>query len=573
MGFLKKYFKHYKKDIFVGQSFKLIEAILELLLPLVMAALVDGIAGGTTHDIVMRALLMLLISAVGVGTALVCQVTASRASQSFGTELRHDVFSHITTLSAADLEHFGTAGLVTRMTGDINQLQSALAMLIRLVVRAPFLAIGSIVMAIILDINLSVVFLVATPLICVVIWAVMKASLPYFKRMQKGTDTLGRVTRENLSGARVVRAFNAQQDETARFNEAAKGYTAVALRSGHLNALLSPATTIIMDLGIIAVLLLGGQRAQLGLLSQGIIIAFINYLLQILTQTAIVANLIVLFTKAGASAQRIGELLFMKPSIQEAESTEDLDPAAPAVTFDHVSFRYPAGGEDAVHDISFTLRKGASLGIIGGTGSGKSTLASLFSRTYDITQGSIRLFGTDIRRVPLSRLRATVGIVPQHAALFSGSIRDNMRLGNEQAADDEIRAALKTAQALDFVEKKPGQLDYVLEEGAKDLSGGQKQRLTIARALTQKPEVLILDDSASALDMRTDSLLRAALKECDMTRVIISQRVSAIMDADQILVLDDGAPVGLGTHEQLLDNCPVYRETYLSQTKESGVNA
>lgn len=579
MSFLKKYLKRYLKDILLGQSFKLVEAILELLLPLVMAGLIDALsahlevpeaAAFTTGDIFLWGGRMLLIAIVGVGTALVCQVTASRASQNFGTELRHDVFTHITTLSPRELDRFSADGLINRMTGDINQLQTALAMLIRLVVRAPFLAIGSIVMAIILDISLSTVFLVTTPLICIIIFTVMRTCLPLFKAMQKKTDVLSRVTRENLSGTRVVRAFSRQTEEKGKFVAAAESYTATAVRSGRINALLTPMTTVIMDAGILAVLFFSRGRVAGGLLSKGVVIAFINYLLQILTQTAIVANLIVIFTKAGASAQRVGEVLAAVPSLK-AEKEGAIVPAhrEDAVAFDRVTFTYADAAAPAVSNISFAIPRGATCGLIGGTGCGKSTLVRLLTRWADPQQGSVLLCGRDIRTVELSELHRLMGEVPQQARLFSGSIRKNLCLNGESKPDDFLWQCLEIAQAAEFVRRYPEGLDHELKEGGRDLSGGQRQRLTIARALALQPEILILDDSLSALDMKTDAALRQALRRCPegMTKLIVSQRISAVKDANMIIVMDDGAVAGIGTHESLLEGCDVYKEIYLSQVK------
>lgn len=570
MHFLRPYFKRYKRDIFLGQSFKLIEAILELILPLVMASLLDdGVKTGNQAMIFTRGWQMLLIALVGVGTALVCQVVASRASQSFGTELRHDLFAHINALSCQDIDQIGASALITRMTSDVNQLQQALAMLIRLVVRAPFLAVGSIVMAMILDLRLSVVFLITTPLIALLLYLVMRKSLPFFKTLQKKLDSLARISRENLEGARVVRAFSRQEEETQRFDTASKDYTRTAIRVGHWSALLNPATSVVMNLGVLAVLWLGAGRVQEGMLTQGVVIAFINYLAQILLQTTIVANLVVTFTKAGASAGRVGEILNMRPALSDGPGTQ-MDASAPAVTFENVCFTYPGGGEEAVSQLNFSVSAGRTVGVIGGTGCGKSTLISLIPRLYDVTAGTVRVFGKDVRDYRMEKLRFLVGMVPQGAALLSGTVRDNLRWGKKDATDAEIWEALRIAQAAEFVEKLPGQLDYRIEEGAKNLSGGQRQRLTIARALVRRPKLLILDDAASALDFATDAALRRAIAQStsEMTVFIVSQRAGSIRHADEILVMDDGRIVGRGTHKELMETCPVYREICLSQLSE-----
>lgn len=570
MRFLLPYFKRYQKDIFLGQGFKLVEAVLELILPLVMAALIDdGVKTGSRAVIWQKTGLMLLIALIGVATALVCQVVASRASQNFGTELRHDLFAKINALSAQDIDRIGTPALITRMTSDINQLQQALAMLIRLVVRAPFLAIGSIVMAMILDIELSAVFLITTPLIALLLWFVMKKSLPFFKTMQQKLDSLARISRENLEGARVVRAFSRQKEETERFEEVSRDYTKTAVRVGQWSALLNPATSAVMNLGVLAVLWLGAGRVQGGFLTQGVVIAFINYLAQILLQITVVANLTVIFTKAGASALRVGEIMEMEPAMKEGGGAEP-DKTAPAVAFEHVDFRYPGGGENALSDLTFSVEKGRTVGVIGGTGSGKSTLVQLIPRLYDVTAGAMRLFGRDVRDYRMDALRAMVGTVPQGAALLSGTVRENVRWGKQDATDDEIKRALQIAQAWEYVEKLPGQLDYVIEEGGKNLSGGQRQRLTIARALVRRPDILILDDASSALDFATDAALRQAIaRETDgMTVFIVSQRAGSIRHADTIIVLDDGRMAGMGSHEALMETCPVYREICLSQLSE-----
>ena len=571
MKFLRPYFRRYRRDIFLGQSFKLMEAILELLLPLVMASLIDdGVNAGDTGIIYSRGIQMLVIALIGVGTALVCQVVASRASQSFGTELRHDLFQKINTLSTQDVDQIGAPGLITRMTSDVNQLQYALAMLIRLVVRAPFLAVGSIVMAMIKDLRLSMVFLVTTPLIVLLLYVVMKASLPFFKTLQKKLDALARISRENLEGARVVRAFSRQNEEKERFQAASEDYTRTAIRVGHLNALLNPATSVVMNLGVLAVLYLGAGRVQSGLLTQGVIIAFINYLAQILMQTAIVANLVVTFTKAGASALRVGEILDREPALRDGAGAAVPEETQAAVRFDHVSFSYPRGGDQALTDVDFSVLPGQTVGVIGGTGSGKSTLMALIPRMYDVTQGRVLIAGADTRQYEMAALRGKIGMVPQGAALLSGTVRENLRWGKSDATDEEIWAALKTAQAADFIEKRPEQLDAWIEEGGKNLSGGQRQRLTIARALVRHPDILILDDASSALDFATDAALRRAIAQSTdhMTVFLVSQRASSIRHADFILVMDDGRLVGQGTHDSLMADCPVYREICLSQLSE-----
>lgn len=573
MRFLKRYWKTYRRAIFTGQFFKLIEAVLELILPLVMADLLDrGLANGDVGLIWRDGLWMLLLAAVGMGMALVCQVVATRASADFGARLRHDVYAHINTLPCQALDGIGAASLVTRVTGDVNQLQQALAMLIRLVVRAPFLALGAMVMAVILDVQLSLVFICSAPLIALALYVIMRRALPSYGKMQSKLDAISRITRENLSGARVVRAFNREQTERGRFGEASEQYTVTAVRVSKLSALLTPVTSVLMNLGVLAVLLLGGARVQNGLLSQGVVIAFINYLAQILLQTTIVANLVVLFTRAGASAKRVGEVLAMDNPISQDAGAQGAETDA-AVEFNHVSFSYHT--QRVLEDIGFTLPKGQTLGVIGGTGAGKSTLAALLMRLYDADEGVITFMGQNIRALDPQALRARIGCVPQGAALRSGTVRENLLWGDETADDTRLWEALEVAQADAFVRRLDGGLDHVLSQGGRGLSGGQKQRLTIARALVRRPELFIMDDASSALDYATDAALRCALRQRmrGMTVMIISQRISAIKDADRILVLDDGRVAGIGTHEQLLESCAVYRDICQSQEKNTEVSA
>lgn len=573
MGFLKKYFIRYRKNIFLGQAFKLVEAVLELYMPLVMAALIDqGVTGHDQTVIWQKGLLMLGIAALGVCAALVCQVTASRASQDFGTALRHDLFAHILSLSRAEGDGVGPAALMTRMTSDINQLQQALAMLIRLVVRAPFLAIGSIVMAVVLSPRLSLIFLVTTPLIALAMFFIMRRTLPHYKTLQRKLDRIARITRENLEGVRVVRAFARGDAEKARFEAASGDYTDTAVRVGKLSALLSPLTSAVMYMGIAAVLYFGGGQVHTGALTQGVVIAFISYLMQILLQMSVVANLVVVFTKAGASAQRVGELMALAPSVQEPSGDETPDPAAPAVQFDHVTFSYPGGGDAALRDVTFTLLPGETLGVIGGTGAGKTTLSALIGRDYDVTAGTVSVCGHDVRAYRQRTLRGLIGLTPQGGQLLSGTVRSNLLFSKPDASEADMWAALEAAQAREFVEKKPEGLDAPVEEGGKNLSGGQRQRLTVARALVRAPRVLILDDASSALDYMTDLKMRQAIarqdRETGRATVIISQRVSAVRHADRILVLDDGCQAGLGTHGELTESCPVYREICQSQQVE-----
>lgn len=566
---LRRFLKDYRKQVIIGPIFKWMEAVLELIVPLVMAKIIDvGVKNADKGYVFRMGGLLLLIAAVSLGCALVCQYSASIASQGVGTNLRREMFDRINRFSHAELDRFGTHSLITRLTNDVNQLQVAVAMLIRLVVRAPFLAIGAVVMAFTIDVKLSLIFLVVFPLIVGVLYFVMNRSIPFFRVMQKKLDKISLITRENLEGARVIRAFSKQDAELSRFTSASDDLANTSVRVGRLSALLNPLTYVIMNLGIVAILWFGGFRVDSGRLTQGEMIAFVNYMTQILQALIVVANLVVIFTKASASASRINEVLETEPSVSDAVSGE-VAPLADeaALEFDRVAFAYAGAEEPSLSGITVKLRPGETLGVIGGTGSGKSTFVSLIPRFYDATSGEVKVFGRDVKEYPLAELRRLVGTVPQKAAVVSGTIRENLRWAKPDATDEELWAALKTAQAESFVEALSQKLETRVEQGGKNFSGGQKQRLTIARALVGKPSILILDDSASALDFATDAALRKALRTetKGMTVIMVSQRASTIRYADQILVLDDGGMAGLGTHEELFENCPVYREICLSQ--------
>lgn len=564
----KRYLGAVKKEIIIGQTSKLIEAIFEVIVPLIMAAIVDnGINGGRGKPYIYKmGGLLVLLGVLGLCFALICQYLASKASQSVGTVLRNDMFRRINSLSHAELDRLGTPSLITRLTNDINQVQQAVAMYIRLVVRAPFIVIGSAIMAVSIDLKLSVVFVFVIPLVVLVLYLIMSRSIKYYKVIQKKLDRISLVTREGLSGVRVIRAFSRQETEQERFDEANDEYLRISLSVGRLSALLNPLTYAILNLAIAAIVWFGGFRVYIGDLTQGEVIAFVNYMTQISLALVVVANLVVLFTKAAASASRINEVLDIEPSIKNGEYKGGND-NDPAVRFDNVSFSYNGSGENALENISFTAEKGETIGIIGGTGSGKSTLVSLIPRFYDVTDGSISVCGTDVREYDTKALRNMIGTVPQKAVLFSGTIAENMRWGKADATEEEIRSAIKTAQAEEFVNKMPDGLETKISQGGKNLSGGQKQRLTIARALVSKPQILILDDSASALDFATDAALCKAIARDteNMTVFIVSQRANSIRQADKIIVLDDGKQVGIGTHKELLESCEVYREICYSQ--------
>ena len=570
-----RFLKQFKKEVLIGPVFKLTEAVFELIVPLVMAQIIDvGIANGDRGYVLRMGGVMVLLGLVGLGCALICQYCAARASQGFGTVLRSEMFRHINTLSHGEIDQIGTPSLITRITNDVNQLQLAVAMLIRLVVRAPFLVIGATVMALLLDWKLACIFFVAAPLMALVLYLVMSRSIPFYRIIQKKLDRISLITRENLSGVRVIRAFSRQEKEKERFAQASEDQMTTSITVGRISALLNPLTSAIINLAIAAVIWFGGFRVDAGGMTQGEVIAFVNYLNQILLAMIVVANLVVIFTKAAASATRVDEVLELHPSIVNRVSrpAQEVE-GSPEIAFDAVSFAYPDAGAYSLSDISFTVARGQTLGIIGGTGCGKSTLVNLIPRFYEVSQGCIRVDGVDVRDYPMDQLRGKVGIVPQRAVLFSGTLRQNMQWRKQDATDEEIWQALETAQAASFVRKMPDGLDSVILQGGKNLSGGQKQRLTIARALVGEPEILILDDSASALDFATDAALRQAIAKFSagrgnrMTTIIVSQRANTVRYADQIVVLDDGKAAGIGTHEQLLESCQTYREIYWSQNE------
>lgn len=571
----KRYLGAVKKEIIIGQTSKLIEAIFEVIVPLIMAAIVDnGINGGMGKGYIYRmGGVLVLLGVLGLCFALICQYLASKASQSVGTVMRNDMFRHINSFSHAELDKLGTPSLITRLTNDINQVQQAVAMFIRLVVRAPFIVIGSAIMAMSIDLKLSVIFVIIIPLVALVLYLIMSRSIKYYKVIQKKLDRISLVTREGLSGVRVIRAFSQQDAEQKRFDEANDDYLDISLRVGRLSALLNPLTYVILNLAIAAIVWYGGIRVNIGDLTQGEVIAFVNYMTQISLALVVVANLVVLFTKAAASSARINEVLDIEPSIKNGTVGSGAG-SENAVEFSHVYFSYNGSGEYALEDIDFTAKKGETIGVIGGTGSGKSTLASLIPRFYDITKGELKIDGINAADYDTTVLRGRIGVVPQKAVLFSGTIAENMRWGKRDATDEEIFAALETAQAKEFVDKLPEGLNTHIAQGGKNLSGGQKQRLTIARALVSQPDILILDDSASALDFATDAALRKAIAKntSNMTVFIISQRANSIMQADKIIVLDDGKQVGLGTHKELLESCDVYREICYSQLSKEEAN-
>ena len=568
MKILFRYFDGYRRQLILGPVFKLTEAILELFVPLLMADIIDvGVKSGDAGYVVRRGLFMLGLGAVGLACALICQYFAAVCAQGFGRSLRRDLFRRVFGLSQAQFGAQGADSLITRLTSDVNQVQTGVNMFIRLAIRAPFLTVGSVVMAFTINPQIALIFLAATPLIVLVLYLVMSRSLPFYTGIQRGQDTVARLAGENLEGARVIRAFSRQNDEIAQFQKTGDDLSDLTIRVGRLSALLNPITSVIANLAIVGIVWWGANIAQAGGIAQGQVIAMVNYMTQTLLALIVLANLIVTFTKAIASAKRVSEVLAIESTMPQPEASAPAKPGAPRIAFDNVSFAYPDAGENAVEGISFALRPGQTLGIIGGTGCGKSTLVRLLTREYDVTGGAVRVDGVDVRDYTARDLRAKFGVVPQTARLFSGTVRSNLTLGAPDATDKTLWQALETAQGAEFVRGKPGGLDTPIEEGGKNLSGGQKQRLTIARALAKQPEILVLDDSASALDYATDAALRRALRErtAEMTVVMISQRASTIKNAGRILVLDDGRMCGYDTHEALLENCAVYREICRSQ--------
>lgn len=576
---LRRFLKNYKLQLIIGPICKLIEAVFELFIPLITASIID--TGVKNNDVKNNDIayvwkmggLMVLLGAMGLCFALVCQKSASIASQGFGTQVRNAMFKHINTLSHNELDKIGTPSLITRMTNDINQLQLAVAMLIRLVIRAPFLVIGALIMAMTINLKLSVIFFAASILIALVLYIIMSKSVPFFKKMQKKLDNVSLISRENLSGNRVIRAFGKQKEDEERFDKSNEELAKTAVTIGRISALLNPLTYIIVQAAIIAIVWFGSVFVDNGELMSGQIIALVNYMTQILLAMIVVANLVVLFTKASASAARVNEVFETQPSIVEkTKENIETDNNAPVIEFNDVSFGYADNGY-ALKNISFKIERGTTIGIIGGTGSGKSTLVNLIPRFYDVSEGEVLVDGRNVKDYSFNQLRENMGIVPQKATLFSGTIKENMKWGKKDAADDEIEKALKISQSYEFVSKLPEKTDKLISAGGKNLSGGQRQRLTIARALVSQPRILILDDSASALDFATDAALRKSLSEetDNMTVIMVSQRVGTVRYADKILVLDNGELVGTGTHKELVKNCDIYREICLSQLKAEEV--
>ncbi len=572
---LTRFLKGYRLKTVFGPFFKLIEAVFELITPLVVAWVIDtAIPMGQAGDysgLIYGGLIILGLGVLGLAFALTAQFFASRASLGFGTNLRKELYEHINTFSYAELDKFSTTSLITRLTTDVNQAQQAVAMFIRLILRAPFITVGAIVMAMIVNLKLSLIFVISALIIGAALWLITSLSMPKYKEVQGRLDDVSRLTRENLAGARVVRAFGAEEREKKNFDTASEKLSSSSIKVGAISAVLNPLTYAVLNLAVIAILYFGGKTVYYGDLTQGKIIALVNYMTQILNAMVVFANLLITFTKASASAARINEVFAVTTSMKEgAGATPDVN--QPAVKMENVSFRYASSSVDSLEHITLTALKGQSVGVLGGTGSGKTTLVSLISRLYDATEGSVSIFGNDVKDYNNAELRKIFGVVPQKAVLFNGTVRENMLWGDQNASDEDILSALETAQAKDFVLEKKGGLDFIIEQDGKNLSGGQRQRLTIARALVARPEILILDDSSSALDFATDAKLRKALgvlrEERGLTTVTVSQRATSVMHCDIIVVLDDGKIVGTGTHDELMESSEVYREIFRSQNKE-----
>lgn len=565
---LLPYMKGYWKECILGPIFKLLEAIFELIVPLVTAKMIDvGIANRDTGYIWKMGGAMSLLAACGLIFALICQYYASKCAYGFGTALRRALYRHVNTLSHSAVDRIGTASLITRITSDSNTVQSGLNMMIRLATRCPFLIIGAAIMAMRIDLKLSIIFLIAIPIIGVLLYSVTCWTIPRYGENQGKLDNIARHTRENLDGVRVIRAFSRQDEEIESYRNDCDVFAKRSIAVGRVGAILNPASFFIMNMGIVAVLWFGGIRVDTGHLTQGELTAFVNYMTQIALSMVRMAELLISFNKAAASAKRISDVLAEEPEITDGEKSLTVQEQAPVLAFDHVTFAYPDGGEAAIHDISFSLRAGETLGIIGGTGSGKSTIANLIPRFYDTTEGTVRIYGEDVRSYTLDSLRQIIGVVPQKASLVSGTIAENLRWGDAAADDAELEHACKIAQAWEFVSQTSRGLETKVTQGGRSLSGGQKQRLTIARALVGHPKLLILDDSMSALDYATDLELRRQLaaEMGDVTKIMISQRATSIQHADHILVMDDGKCVGYGTHDELLVRCPVYADIYHTQ--------
>lgn len=585
MKTLLAYLKGYKKESILAPLFKMLEASFELFVPLVMAAIIDvGIANQDKPYIVKMCFVLIALGIIGLVCSITAQYFAAKAATGVGTGIRHGLFEHIQKFTFTEMDQLGTSTLITRMTSDINQIQSGVNLVLRLFLRSPFIVFGAMIMAFTVDVKAALVFVVTIPLLSLIVFGIMLVTMPMYKKVQADLDQVLLATRENLTGARVIRAFNKEEDETKRFENANQILTDAQKYVGRISGMMNPLTYIIVNGAIIALIYVGAVRVDIGDLTQGQVVALINYMSQILVELVKLANLIISVTKAAACLNRVESVLAVKPDMNEgdvrwksnsSEADRDLKNKIPVVEFSHVSLTYKGTSDTSLSDINFCAEKGQTIGIIGGTGSGKSSLVNLIPRFYDATDGTVKINGRDIKEYQTKNLREHIGVVLQKAVLFKGSIADNLRWGKEDATEQEMYEALDISQAREFVDTKQGGLEFQIEQGGRNLSGGQKQRMTIARALVRKPEILILDDSASALDFATDAALRKSIKEMknQPTVFIVSQRAASIQYADQIIVLDDGAMAGIGTHEELLKDCPVYQEIYYSQfPKEAVIN-
>ena len=565
------YLKGYEKETILGPLFKLLEASFELIVPLVMAAIIDnGVANSDKPYIMKMCMILFLLAVIGLTCSITAQYFAAKAAVGFSTKLRHALFEHIQTLSFSEMDTVGTSTLITRMTSDVNQTQNGVNLVLRLFLRSPFIVFGAMIMAFTIDFKAALIFVVTIPLLSVIVFGVMIVSIPLYKKVQAALDKVLGITRENLTGSRVIRAFNKEADETENFNESNDALTRIQLFVGKISALMNPLTYVIINGAIVVLIWTGAIRVNSGYITQGQVVALVNYMSQILVELIKLANLIININKSIACGNRIQSVFEIQSSVLDpkaAVSVEKDKEGVPAAEFSHVSLTYAGAGEESLTDIDFVVQKGETVGIIGGTGSGKSSVVNMIPRFYDATKGSVKVNGVDVRDYTLEDLRSRIGMVLQKAVLFKGTIRENLLWGNENATDEELMQALTIAQAKEFVDKKEDGLDFMIEQGGKNLSGGQRQRMTIARAVVKKPEILILDDSASALDFATDAKLRMAIRDMEekATVFIVSQRAASIMYADKIIVLDDGKIVGMGTHEELLKQCEVYQEIYYSQ--------
>lgn len=588
MKSLLKYIKDYKKESILAPLFKMLEASFELMVPLVMASIIDhGIAHNDTAQIIKMGLVLVLLAAVGLISAVTAQYFSAKAAVGFATKLRSALFAHIQSLSYTELDTIGTSTLITRMTSDVNQLQNGVNLTLRLLLRSPFIVFGAMIMAFTVDVKAALIFVVAIPLLSIVVFGIMIASIPLYKKVQAALDKILGRTRENLAGARVIRAFCNEESETADFEQENELLLNTQVFVGKISAAMNPVTYIIINIALVVLLWTGAIRVENGIITQGAVVALVNYMSQILVELVKMANLIIQLTKALASAKRVesifaitssmksGTLKTNNISVINSENNRERADENVAISFDHVCLTYSGGGDESLTDIDFVVKKGETVGIIGGTGSGKTSVVNLIPRFYDATKGTVRINGRDIRDYEIETLRNTIGVVPQKAVLFKGTIRENLLWGNENASNEDIENALCISQAKEFVDTKDGRLDFMIAQGGKNLSGGQKQRLTIARAIVRRPQILILDDSASALDFATDAKLRAAIKgmENDMTVIIVSQRAASIQYADKIVVMDDGAVAGIGTHEELLAGNQIYQEIYYSQFPDKKAKA